>query len=318
MLQSPAERGDALRLDDPLSFPLEEEAESELQRRRKRRCQLVMGAWLFVLVVAVLLLIVLLALKLRHNSCADNTMPVALRVLSTHDALLAGMYDGNFTVADLKDATLGFGVLSALNGELIVADGTAYRVAVSHGIVSVRPIEQSARISYAVYIRGSPVFTKQALPSGLKFNASAANDDASNTLTAFVESSLASPNLPYFFLYTGTFSDVVFAVDELQQRPFAPYLECVAPRQSFMLLNEVRGTLVGFRSPPYMKSIGGDGHQMRFLSEDLSVGGHVLSLSIGDAAMAFTSLSHVDIAFPPSDSFNALSLPYRASETVCN
>ena len=48
---------------------------------------------------------------------------------STIDALLAGLYDGEMTLHDLKfQGDFGLGTLNGLDGELVVLEGTAYHV----------------------------------------------------------------------------------------------------------------------------------------------------------------------------------------------
>jgi hypothetical protein len=97
----------------------------------------------------VLSLIVVMAMRLHHSPCAPAQTPVALRLLSTHGAVMAGEFDGNFSVRQALSARVGFGVYSALDGEktcrrlrrwltgvageLIIKDGTAYRVTETAG-----------------------------------------------------------------------------------------------------------------------------------------------------------------------------------------
>ena len=54
----------------------------------------------------------------------------ALFQYSTIDALLAGLYDGDMTLKDLKfKGDFGLGTLNGIDGELVVLEGQAYHVA---------------------------------------------------------------------------------------------------------------------------------------------------------------------------------------------
>ncbi len=49
--------------------------------------------------------------------------------VSTIDALMAGVYDGNTTLGELrKNGDFGIGTLHALDGELVLLDGVFYQV----------------------------------------------------------------------------------------------------------------------------------------------------------------------------------------------
>ena len=63
-----------------------------------------------------------------------------LTQISTIDALMTGVYDGETTLSDLKGkGDFGVGTFNALNGEMILLDGEFYRVTATGAVRGSRP-----------------------------------------------------------------------------------------------------------------------------------------------------------------------------------
>ena len=67
-----------------------------------------------------------------------------------------------------------------------------------------------------------------------------------------------------------------------QHPPYRPLAEVAKSERVFEYRN-VTGTLVGFRSPPYIKGINVPGYHFHFLSDDKTLGGQVLGCSVREA-----------------------------------
>jgi acetolactate decarboxylase len=78
----------------------------------------------------------------------------------------------------------------------------------------------------------------------------------------------------------------------------------------------VRGTLVGFWSPPYATSFNVPGYHFHFVSDDRTFGGHVLDLSEGVFEVAVHIESDVHVALPATAEFLAADLRGDTAEAL--
>ena len=67
-----------------------------------------------------------------------------------------------------------------------------------------------------------------------------------------------------------------------QTPPYRPLAEVIKTQQVVHTLNDVQGTLIGFRFPAAASSVNVAGWHFHFLSADKTRGGHVLALTTGD------------------------------------
>lgn len=78
----------------------------------------------------------------------------------------------------------------------------------------------------------------------------------------------------------------------------------------------VRGTLMGFRTPPYMKGLNVPGYHLHFITEDHSRGGHVLACTIGQATLSIDFTSAFHMVLPKSGSFSRIDLTQDKQEEL--
>ena len=69
------------------------------------------------------------------------------------------------------------------------------------------------------------------------------------------------------------------------------------------VFNEVRGTLIGFRTPAFAQGIGVAGFHLHFLREDRQAGGHVLDFAVRDVAVQIAQIHNLNIQLPSSPAF---------------
>src|ERR1700712_2015985 len=94
-----------------------------------------------------------------HRSAPDRRHPMFQTSLMS--ALLAGVYDGEMTIAELlRHGDFGLGTFNALDGEMVVLDGVCYQLRGS-GQAGVAPLD--VRTPFAVLTRFVPMITL-ALP----------------------------------------------------------------------------------------------------------------------------------------------------------
>jgi len=71
-----------------------------------------------------------------------------------------------------------------------------------------------------------------------------------------------------------------------QERPYALLVD-VTKKQSISTHEDLKGTLVGIRSPKWVHGLSVSGYHWHFLSSDHKLGGHVLDCKIRDGTIAY-------------------------------
>jgi acetolactate decarboxylase len=211
---------------------------------------------------------------------------------STIDALMEGVYDGDFTFGELKKhGDFGLGTLNDLDGEMIGLDGVFYQVR-SDGKVFVVPDRARTPFAAVTFFEPDKSLTLKK-PLGCR------------ELESYIETLLPSKNIFYALKVEGSFDNVKTRSVPRQKKPFPPLTEAVK-HQSYFELKNVRGTMAGFWLPEYMKDINADGFHLHFISEDKESGGHVLDCTISDVKIEIDYSRGLDVSLPEtSDFYNA-------------
>ena len=89
-----------------------------------------------------------------------------------------------------------------------------------------------------------------------------------------------------------------------------------AAGQALFDFSDIAGTLVGFWSPPYSKSISITGHHMHFISADRKHGGHVLDLSTDALFVELNDVNEVRLAIPETSAFLGADLTGDTTEAL--
>lgn len=184
---------------------------------------------------------------------------------STIDALLAGVYDGDFSCAQvLRQGSLGLGTFDRLDGEMVVMDGRVYQV---RGDGSVHRVPLPLKTPFATVARFHPesvVRTSKCLNK--------------TSLERELDRICSDPNGIYAIRLSGTFSVMKTRSVTAQKKPYPELVEA-AKFQSVFELGPAKGTVVGFRFPTYFKGLNVPGYHLHFLSQDRRHGGHILDLT---------------------------------------
>ncbi|MCW2988760.1 MAG: Alpha-acetolactate decarboxylase [Solirubrobacterales bacterium] len=200
--------------------------------------------------------------SMRRADLHAEREPHVLFQASTIGALLDGAFDGDLSFAELAEhGDLGLGTLNRLDGEMIALDGEFFRADVD-GAVS--PIAAGAKTPFAVVTRFEPEIEKR-LEGLLSHQELLARLDA---LAPAGASSCA-------IRLDGRFGLVRARSVPAQSPPYRPLAEVVADQHVFEL-EDVAGTMLGFRFPAYAEGIEVGGYHLHFISDDRSRGGHVL------------------------------------------
>jgi len=185
---------------------------------------------------------------------------------STIDALLAGLYDGDISCRHLlKHGHFGIGTFNRLDGEMVVLEGTIYQV---KGDGKVYKPDPNCKTPFAAMCYFNPEKT-------ISINT---NTDYKR-LERLIDASAPNQNLFYAIRITGQFRSMKTRSVLAQKKPYPPLKEVTSNQPEFDM-NNVFGTIVGFRCPPYVNGINVPGYHLHFISGDRTRGGHVLSFEM--------------------------------------
>ena len=98
----------------------------------------------------------------------------------------------------------------------------------------------------------------------------------------------------------GKFKTIEIRSEPKQTPPYRPLVEVIKAEQVVHTLNDVQGTLIGFRFPAAASSVNVADWHFHFLSADKTRGGHVLALTTGDGVALVQEISDLRITFPAS------------------
>lgn len=214
--------------------------------------------------------------------------------VSTLSALMEGLYDGEVTISELKEhGNIGIGTFDALDGEMVCKDGKFYQV---KGDGSIVRADWGAKTPYAVVTYFAP-FSKIAMVE---------MDDLAD-LTDFLDANIPSDNIFYAVKITGTFKYVKTRSVYRQSVPY-PRLSQVTQTQSVFEARDIKGTVVGFRSPEYVKGLSAVGYHFHFLSDDEKFGGHLLECSVTEAFAEVDDKNEFFMRLPMNKAFMDASL----------
>ncbi len=210
-------------------------------------------------------------LVLALTACSTPKQQAIMQV-ATIDALLAGVYDGHMSLSELrKYGDFGLGTFDRLDGEMILLDGTFFKVKGDGNVVLPPGTETTP---FAAVTKFSPDL-KRTLPAGLNWSG----------IEATVNRLFPNQNRFCAFRVDGTFRRIRVRSVPSQNKPYPPLLE-VTQKQTEFVFEDIPGTLVGFRSPPFVKGMNVPGFHIHFLSKDRTRGGHVLDLDIAEGVLA--------------------------------
>jgi acetolactate decarboxylase len=237
-----------------------------------------------------LLLLVLILLLL--SGCATPG-PRTVTQISTIDALVAGGYDGFFPLSELsRYGDFGIGTFDRLDGEMIVLDGRVYQVP-SGGRVTV-PKGGSTPYAAVVPFRAD---RRILLPSRMGME----------ELLRSLDGELANHNLFYGIRIDGTFSGMKVRSVPPQEKPYPPLGEATK-HQAVFSLERSEGTIVGFRSPPFVKGVSVPGYHLHYIDRERVSGGHVLDFVLDKGEAQITSCRRFLMILPEGESFGGMDL----------
>ena len=208
--------------------------------------------------------IVFLFLITSFTGCISLRNQDVLYQTSTINALLEGIYDGEETFGELKKyGDFGLGTFNALDGEMVAVDGKFYQIK-TDGIAY--PVSSSMNTPFAVvtFFKPDKIFIIDKVKNY-------------EELKKFIDERLPSKNIFYAIKIEGNFEYIKTRSVPRQKKPYPPLVE-VVKKQSIFTFHNVKGTIVGFRCPSFVKGLNVPGYHLHFITEDRKAGGHILAV----------------------------------------
>jgi acetolactate decarboxylase len=208
--------------------------------------------------------------------------------VSTSVALVQGVYQGAVRVGTLRQhGDHGLGTFEHLDGEMVVIDGRCFQVR-SDG--SVREAADDVLTPFAVVTRFVPDVTVDL-----------AECADLTSLTTALDRLRHSDNVFFALRVDGHF-DAVKTRAMCKTADGVPLAVAAATQPEFEF-ERMAGTLVGFWTPPYAKTLNIPGYHLHFLSQDRQHGGHLLQCRGRNLRLQIQREGTLSIALPETEDF---------------
>lgn len=226
----------------------------------------------------------------------------AVQQFSFIDALIAGLYDGAFAMSEvLQHGDLGVGCGDALDGELVLLDGTAY-LCRSGGEVVVMTADDV--VPFAEVVRFEPVGSRQLVgPLG------------QGAVDALLESIVPSDNLFYALRIDGRYDRMTVREPVRQEHPFRGLADAVKDQHE-RTVTQTSGTMLGFKGPDVFQGLSVADLHLHYLDEDRAFGGHVLDFDLVEATLSVEAYAGFNLRLPEVDSYLTAHLDHIDSDSV--
>jgi acetolactate decarboxylase len=214
--------------------------------------------------------------------------------ISTIDALLEGVYDGDTTFKELKShGDFGLDTINGLDGEMLELDGNVYQIKTDGVAYSVN---DSINTPFAVVTFFEPdkkIFLNTTMNS--------------TQFPGYLESKFPTKNIIYAIKIKGNFDYIKTRSVPGQNKPYPKLIE-VTKNQSTFEFHKVNGTIIGFWFPVYMNGINVPGYHFHFITDDRTAGGHVLEYILGNSSIEIDYISDFLMELPRTEEFYNVNL----------
>ncbi len=249
-----------------------------------------LGKRIYSIIICLVLLVSATAIGCSRRGESDGVSSSSeyqetLTQISTVGALLDGVYDGVIPYSDLKEyGDFGIGTFEGLDGEMIALNGDFYQVK-ADGVAY--EVEGSVKTPFAC-VTFFDVDKEAKLSEGMDYA----------DIQEFIDCLIPTENIFYAIKISGTFSYVKTRSVPRQTKPYPPLVE-VTKNQPIFEFNDVKGTIVGFRSPPYVAGgVNIPGFHLHFITEDRNAGGHLLEVQVEEANVCLDYTSKLFMILP--------------------
>ncbi|MGE4520688.1 MAG: acetolactate decarboxylase [Desulfobacteraceae bacterium] len=228
--------------------------------------------------------IFLICFILLFTGCFHKSYDGRLCQISTIDALMGGVYDGEKSLGTLGEyGDFGIGTFDGLDGEMVLLEGVFYKIK-SDG--KVYQVSDSERTPFASVCRFNSDFS---------FNVE--NTAGFEAFKEILDLRTTNKNVFYAVKMTGDFDYVRTRSVPKQKRPYPQLIEVTRNQPEFYTEN-ISGTIIGFYCPIFVKGVNVPGYHLHFLSDDKTFGGHILDFSVSKGVVETDEINEFLMLLP--------------------
>ena len=245
------------------------------------------------------------AVSAQNSLFFGNNNDDSMYQVSLMQAFMHGEYNGVVTVGDLKShGDIGLGTFEGVNGEMIILDGAIYQAAADG---SINVMSDNEKIPFATIT---------------KFDEDTKIDDLTakdfNDLTSQLDKEIEKygTNNMYVIKIKGDFKNITVRSVEKQEEPYKEFTEVAAVDQKVFNHTDQTGTVVAVYFPEYMNELNMHGWHLHFLSDDKTVGGHVLGLNDFKGSGQIDEIHEFNMILPTDDSFKNMNFTEDMSNKI--
>ena len=236
-------------------------------------------------------IIVILLYSVNFNVVAQSKTGDNLFSAGYAAGFIGGLYDAFYPYSQLKQhGDFGLGAPAKLDGELMMLNGQLYK---TQATGKTTPLNDTDKTPYALVC----FFHPQKV-----YKPNKALDKAA--LYHYLDSVLTNQNGIYAIHISGSFGYIkTRAFPPVEQKPYLP-LAAMLDRQHFFEFHDIKGDLVGYRSPAFLEGQLISGYHFHFLADTKDHGGHIIDVVANDITIEVDMLSSYTIDLPQTADFN--------------
>lgn len=221
--------------------------------------------------------------------------------VSTSTALVQGIYNGAMSVAEIKKhGDFGLGTFDELDGEGIMLDGEVWH-AKSDGSLALASDDELAPFwATTTFV---PQITHQL-----------GTVSSWDNLCQQIDQVRTSQNIFTAICIKGIFKHIQYRVACKAEQ--GTDLVSATNSQAVFDLHDCKGTLVGFWTPGYAKTLNVPGYHLHLLSDDRKFGGHVLNVVADGLQLMLAEETDFKVALPESAEFLQADLSIDPAEAL--
>lgn len=222
--------------------------------------------------------------------------------VSTINALLGGIYDGEVNIGELlKFGNFGLGTFNSLDGEMVALDGICYQIKADGKALRVNSSLKTPFAAVTFFETDIKLLCKDTLNL--------------NQLQKKIDSLIPSVNHLYAVKVTGHIISATARSVPSQKPPYKPLIEVTRDQPVFSFTN-IKGTLAGFRCPRYVNGLNVPGFHLHLLTEDRKAGGHLLSVIADSVTIEIDQSDSYRIILPHDKEFLSADLTGNKEEEL--
>ncbi len=226
--------------------------------------------------------------KRRRLHLTEPVVTDEIFQVSTIGAVMQGVYDGEMTYEEIaRHGDFGVGTFNALDGEMVAFQGHFYQLK-SGAIASL--VEPWQKTPFVIVTFFKPSMRMLCRPSGI------------GEICDQIDKNIESRNAFYAVKIDGTFKYLKLRILPRQEKPYRPLPEVLKEQEIYEVQN-ITGTIAGFRFPKYTGQMSLTGYHLQFINSERSFGGHILDGNIVNGHIELDGSSRFHLELPDEEEF---------------